>query len=74
MKEVKTNKGLLKFGRNLGVLGTTSFVLISIGFAQGFIEIASPAVSYIASGSMLLNAGITGSITYGVHKELKKLK
>ncbi len=74
MQEIKTDKGLLKISRNLGILGTASFVLLSGCFTTGIIETIDPAVKYIAASSLLLNAGIAGSMTYNIHKELKKLK
>ena len=74
MEEIKIDKGLLRFSRNLGALGTASFVLFSAGFATGSIEVIDPAFKYIAAGGLLFSAGISGSMTYNIHKQLKKLK
>lgn len=74
MKEVKIDKGLLRMSRNLGILGTTGFVLFSAGFMTGTIEVVSPSIKYVASGGLLLSASIVGSLTYNIHKQLKKLK
>lgn len=74
MKEIVTDKGLLKISRNLGVLGTAGFVLLSAGFATGAIETIDPVVKYIACSGLVLNAGIAGSMTYDIHKQLKKTK
>ena len=74
MEQIKTRKGLLTFSRNLGILATSSFVLISAGITNGILTSQEPAIRYFAGTLMLGNALISGTITYDINKELKKLK
>ena len=74
MKEIQTEKGLLKITRNLSAFATSSFVLMSAGIASGTLTSQEPTVRYFAGGLMIDNALISGKMTYDANKQLKKLK
>ena len=74
MNEIKTEKGLLKLTRNLGVIATSSFVLMSAGIESVVLTSQEPAVRYFAGALMIGNALISGKMTYDTNKQLKKLK
>ena len=79
MNEIQTEKGLLRLTRNLGVIATSSFVLmsagiVSAGIASGTLTSQEPAVRYFAGALMIGNALISGKMTYDTNKQLKKLK
>ena len=74
MNEIQTEKGLLRLSRNLGVLATSSFALMSAGIASGVLTSQEPTIRYFAGALMVGNALISGKMTYDVDKQLKKLK
>ena len=74
MNEIQTEKGLLRLSRNLGVIATSSFVLMSAGIASGVLTSQEPAIRYFAGALMVGNALISGKNTYNANKQLKKLK
>ena len=74
MNEIKTEKGLLRLSRNLGLLVTSSFVLMSAGIVNGVLISQEPDVRYFAGALMIGNALISGKITCDANKQLKKLK
>ncbi len=74
MNEIQTEKGLLRLSRNLGVLATSSFALMSAGIASGVLTSQEPTIRYFAGALMVGNALISGKMTYDANKQLKKLK
>ena len=74
MNEIQTEKGLLRLNRNLGIIATSSFVLMSAGIASGVLTSQEPAIRYFASALMIGSALIPGKMTYDANKQLKKLK
>ena len=55
MNEIQTEKGLLRLNRNLGVIVTSSFVLMSAGIASGALTSQKSAVRYFAGALMIGN-------------------
>ena len=74
MNEIQIEKGLLRLSRNLGVLATSSFALMSAGIASGVLTSQEPTIRYFAGALMIGNTLISGKMTYDNNKQLKKLK
>jgi len=71
MKEVKIDKGILKFNRNAALFCTTTFVLASASFVFGIVGSQSTA-DYLCGGVLALNACLSGDICLKAQKSLKK--
>lgn len=72
MKEVNTNKGLIKFNRNASLIAGGSFVLLGVGFATGVIETAEPMVNYISAAGMGACSLVNFNWAINSHKQLKR--
>ena len=74
MKEINTNKGLIKFNRNASLIAGGTFVLLGVGFATGTISNAEPAVNYICGAGIGACSLINFNWGIKAHKQLKKTK